>query len=425
MAEGFGPEAQAVSQDDTGLRPVSVEQGSLSAGTVLSGTLSRGTAEPLNASAEGILTWLPAAGDSVRPGQRLFEWNGQPTFLLQGKVPLWRPLQLGAQGKDVLSLNRALADAGFLDESLADDLFGQGTSGALARLYESAHYLPPSRTEVGVQRTSSAQRAADAAQEVLQEANAALTAAQAEAAPVGAVDEPAKGDATAGDPGAVPLDTTALKKAVTSAQGKVDDALEDLEIARAENVSPADVVILDLGRMRVQSVPLRVGDPASGTVLEWTGTRVHAQTQVTRSQQAALATGDRVTVTLPDGAEVGGAIGQTIAAGLAETPEGDTAGEGSDLVTVRVDLDGQDKVTGLVGAAVRIEVVTARVEDALVVPVTALVALAEGGYAVEKVMPDSPPGSGLLVPVEVGLLAEAKVQVTSAQLRPGDEVLVP
>jgi hypothetical protein len=54
-----------------------------------------------------------------------------------------------------------------------------------------------------------------------------------------------------------------------------------------------------------------------------------------------------------------------------------------------------------------------------------LIALAEGGYAVEKVTPDSAPGTGTLVPVEVGLVAEAKVQISSPDLREGDQVITP
>lgn len=383
----------ATAEDSSGqMRPVVVVRDSLAAGTILSGTVSRGAAVPLNSSAAGVVTWLPRPGDVIEPGGRLLEVNGRPVLYLRGEVPLWRPLQFGDRGKDVQSLNHALARAGLLDEALVDEVFGNGTSSAISKLFEQAGYVVPSETEGGRRQIG-----------------------EAEATYQEAVD--ARRDA---------------EEALGEANRRVDDAARDLQIARAERVSPEDVVILDARRLRVASVGLRVGDPAGGEALTWTDTGVHVVADVTRSQQASLSAGDEVTVTLPDGSEVAGTIssvgGEGEGGGSGEGGDGASVGDaagGPGEVTLRVSLESQEKASGLVGAAVRIEVTSASVEDALVVPVTALVALAEGGYAVEKVMPDSPPGSGTLIPVEVGLVAEAKVQVSSSQLAEGDEVLVP
>ena len=64
--------------------------------------------------------------------------------------------------------------------------------------------------------------------------------------------------------------------------------------------------------------------------------------------------------------------------------------------------------------------VSVQAEDALSVPVEALLALAEGGYALER--PD-----GSLVGVETGAFADGYVAVTptSGDLAEGDEVVVP
>ncbi|MGH9183303.1 MAG: hypothetical protein ACRDZ9_05740 [Acidimicrobiales bacterium] len=58
------------------------------------------------------------------------------------------------------------------------------------------------------------------------------------------------------------------------------------------------------------------------------------------------------------------------------------------------------------------------------VPVTALLALAGGGYAVEVADPD---GTRHLVPVDLGLFddAEGLVQVTGSGLEAGQRVVVP
>jgi hypothetical protein len=75
-------------------------------------------------------------------------------------------------------------------------------------------------------------------------------------------------------------------------------------------------------------------------------------------------------------------------------------------------------------APVQVGITTASVRGALVVPVTALLARAGGGYAVEV------SGAGAashLVPVSLGLFddADGLVQVTASALAAGQEVVVP
>ena len=67
---------------------------------------------------------------------------------------------------------------------------------------------------------------------------------------------------------------------------------------------------------------------------------------------------------------------------------------------------------------------TGSVENALVVPVNTLLALAGGGYAVEVV---NTAGVHRLVPVTLGLFddAEGLVQVSGSGVRAGQRVVVP
>jgi hypothetical protein len=75
-------------------------------------------------------------------------------------------------------------------------------------------------------------------------------------------------------------------------------------------------------------------------------------------------------------------------------------------------------------APVQVGITTATVPNALVVPVTALLARSGGGYAVEVVGAGA---SNHLVPVSLGLFddAEGLVQVTASGLAAGQEVVVP
>jgi hypothetical protein len=77
---------------------------------------------------------------------------------------------------------------------------------------------------------------------------------------------------------------------------------------------------------------------------------------------------------------------------------------------------------GLDEAPVDVEVVVDYRPGVMAVPVTALVALAEGGYAVEV---DAGGGATRLVAVEPGLYADGFVEVESSGLGAGDLVVVP
>jgi hypothetical protein len=116
-------------------------------------------------------------------------------------------------------------------------------------------------------------------------------------------------------------------------------------------------------------------------------------------------------MTLPDGTEVDGVIAEITDSRL------DPATYQTIPARARIDIADQTLVANGVGG-VTISFIQEEVEDTLVIPVTALMALAEGGYCVER--PD-----GTLVGVEVGLVADTRAQVFSEKLHEGDLVIVP
>ena len=83
-------------------------------------------------------------------------------------------------------------------------------------------------------------------------------------------------------------------------------------------------------------------------------------------------------------------------------------------------------VDTFVEVPVTLRVVSASVPKAIVVPVSALVALKEGGYAVEVVAGENPDGTNLtkLVGVKPGLVTNGCVQVDGS-LKPDADVVVP
>ena len=195
--------------------------------------------------------------------------------------------------------------------------------------------------------------------------------------------------------------------------------------------------------VRVTSVSAQPGGSAQtgGTMLQGTSTTREVQVALSASQQTSVAVGDKVSITLPDNriapgvvSSVGavatcpssGAGGPGSSSGAPGTDTCSSNGSGSSTPTVTVGVTPSHlAATGTWDQApVQVGITTASVPNAVVVPVTALLALSGGGYAVEVV------GAGArndLVPVSLGLFddPEGLVQVTSSQLAAGQNVVVP
>ena len=132
------------------------------------------------------------------------------------------------------------------------------------------------------------------------------------------------------------------------------------------------------------------------------------------ADQSLADEGDPVTVVLPDNVELAGVV-EEIATTATTTQDGST----TFAVTVR--LDDPEAVGDLTEAPVDVELVGSSVSDVLAVPVSALVALSDGGYAIEV---DS--GSGFrLVAAEPGFFADGLVEIDVVGVEVGDLVALP
>jgi Putative peptidoglycan binding domain/HlyD family secretion protein len=153
-----------------------------------------------------------------------------------------------------------------------------------------------------------------------------------------------------------------------------------------------------------------------GVVAQATSTSRQVQVNLDVAQQTSVKVGDRVTITMPNGGATPGvvsSVGKVASSGAS----------GNTTVPVRVALEHPQVAAGLDQAPVEVAITTAHVHDALIVPVSALLALGGGGYAVETVDTSN---VHRLVPVSTGLFddADGLVQV-SAALTPGERVVVP
>lgn len=191
---------------------------------------------------------------------------------------------------------------------------------------------------------------------------------------------------------------------------------EDLGVEETGRIEPGDVVFAP-GPVRVAAHTADVGGQAGGPALQVTGTERLVDVDLDASRQGILEVGQAVEVELPDGTVVAGTV-RSVASTV--TPGDPQQGTGATVAVVVV-LDDPASAGGLDQAPVEVRIVSVQAADALAVPVEALLALAEGGYAVERT-------DGSLVGVELGAFADGYVAVTPLggdELAEGDELVVP
>ncbi len=134
--------------------------------------------------------------------------------------------------------------------------------------------------------------------------------------------------------------------------------------------------------------------------------------------QGALVVGDAVSVEMPDNTEGPAVVVFVAQTAIPAQNEWDPA-----TFEVRIDLNDPSAAAGLDEAPVDVIVVSDSVEGVMAIPVSALVALLEGGYAVEL---ETGNGQVQLVAVEVGFFStDNMIEITAGALEPGDRVVVP
>ncbi len=156
-------------------------------------------------------------------------------------------------------------------------------------------------------------------------------------------------------------------------------------------------------------------------VLSATSDTLEVQLALDPSQRGEVKRGDRAQITLPGNTSVTGEVDRL--GRVAQVTEGQNGAAGAAFIPAYISLDDPERARGLDRVPVRVEITTKGVENALNVPVTAIVGRSGGGFAVEVVRDD---GRRELVAVKLGLFdtAGGRVQV-EGDLRVRDRVVVP
>ena len=188
-------------------------------------------------------------------------------------------------------------------------------------------------------------------------------------------------------------------------------------------------VVFSGGPVRVSSVRVGLGVPAgAGTaVLDLTATQHTITAQVDTSEQQLVRAGDQVSVLMPDGhTTVQGTVSDVSRVATSPQNQGQGQGQGQGgaqaTVAVTITLANEPAAGTLDQAPVYISIATATQRNVLAVPVTALLAQPDGGYAVTVLGG----GGHHLVVVQPGLYSDGGlVQVSGASLQEGQLVEVP
>lgn len=183
---------------------------------------------------------------------------------------------------------------------------------------------------------------------------------------------------------------------------------------------PSAARVTSLASSAVPGGPAQAG----ATVLLATSTTRQVSIALDAAMQTEVSVGNRVGIVLPNTETTPGVIASVGTAATVSLGNSGSGDNSTPTVPVLV-MPSDPPATGSWDQApVNVTITTATVHHVLAVPITALVALAGGGYAVEVVGPN---GLHHLVGVSLGVADQANglVQVSGSALAAGQRVVVP
>jgi peptidoglycan hydrolase-like protein with peptidoglycan-binding domain/biotin carboxyl carrier protein len=186
-------------------------------------------------------------------------------------------------------------------------------------------------------------------------------------------------------------------------------------------VARRDVVFLPAGG-RIDALNVSVGDVVrpGAPVLDITGTDRVVNFEADLEDWDRFDIDAKVTVVLPDGDEMAGTVSAMRIVKVASGGSGEGVGGATEAESIaQVEIALARAPDELVGTPVEVIVAIDERADVLLVPVSALLALAEGGYGLEVVRED---GTTKIVRVDTGLFADGKVEVRGAGIAEGTVV---
>jgi hypothetical protein len=183
-------------------------------------------------------------------------------------------------------------------------------------------------------------------------------------------------------------------------------------------------VVFEPGPVRIGAHAVEVGETVAsgGAVMGITGTSHVVTVSLDATQQNLVKPFDQTVITFPDGSSANAVIAGVGKVATSTSSSTGTAGAATATATIPVTIvfPADAKVPDLDQAPVTVGITTEAQRNALSVPVTALLALSEGGYGVEVV---GRSGSTTITAVQVGVYAGSYVQVSGNGIVEGTKVV--
>ena len=478
------------------LTTISIQKGDLAKKEEYNGTLRQTDKKILNSPTNGVVTFLPKEGSVVNFGEVLFIIDNKPVILLQGSSPFYRTLDLNSDpGVDIKQVEEALVYLGYADSTFVpDEVFDEQTSKMLNTLYidygiDTKSEITPTEQVLINQKqdeiellentvsdggttlseVNNKKKLLDDAKENATKENAAWQAAENEIERIqNLIDEltyeSMSEDTRAGKKAQYEEDIKTQERiqsreagkesgidateqlAIDNAQKAYDDTLEsynegvdrDAELAKAreelnelqlssisETFSPTNAfasktpiitgsIINDLGSAVALNSPL----------YNISSVGIEVVFQVDATDQETVTLGKNVEIELPTDERV-----PTVITFIDQVVTQTQAG---DFIEVVLEVLNPEEVEAYDQAPVKVFLTTEVSENVLYVPVNALLALAEGGYALE-VYEGVAEGSTFegesgvdttYVAVEIGVFTDGFVEVIG-NIQEGQLVVVP
>lgn len=176
-------------------------------------------------------------------------------------------------------------------------------------------------------------------------------------------------------------------------------------------------VVLAPGPVRVSTISGQLGGQGTGPLMKVTGTEKVVTAKLEATKQSLAKQSAKVELDISGGKSTTGTITEVGNTAAAEDQSG--GGDGKAKITVTIKLDDPSAAGTLDATTATVRFVKGERKDVFAVPVGTLLALAEGGYAVEV----DEGGKRRLIAVETGLFSDGQVEISGPEVREGLRVV--
>lgn len=381
-------------------------------------TLQSGTSADVSASARGTVTRNSEVGDQIAFGDVVAEIDGSPVVALYGSVPQFRALDVDADdGADIRQLEANLVALGYDPDGTVtvDDEYSTNTGAMVERWETDLGFIEPDTTVASgqiafISGPSEVAARTPVGSQVNQGQSLLTTVTLAES---GFLELPAEVAAiiSLAQPGEPLVDGATLGEVELA-----DELLPLIAVAGDADTERSDAFEVEIptGAVIAETI-LEPGDyfDAGQPTHRWEIPQSGIELEIDVGETDGFPIGLDVDIELPDGDVIPARVDEV--GDVARTVQ-----NGQDTITV---VDVTIQPLDAIESSFTTGPVTVRVDDsstlgATVIPVRSLIALAEGGHAVEV------EGRGLIA-VDLGVFDEGWVEVTNDAIEPGELLVVP